>query len=173
MTEEIIALSRLYQKTKKEFHDIKTEYASLELGQLNATLCSIKGYFDSLLEIIPKDISLYIGGRLQIKLEKKFYYDTKDSKNNTMPLVLLEDRLVFQRHSVLDRKYEGLIFGYGDEITTFIQTDTLEFLITNWKKVKAQAEQNVVHELCSMANRQLDAIFSRIQFLDTLENWKA
>lgn len=53
---------------------------------------SIKKYFDGLLNVIPKDISVYFGDRLQIRLEKTFFYDTKDSKNNTMSIVLLEDK---------------------------------------------------------------------------------
>lgn len=173
MTKEIAALSSLYQRTKKEFREIKTEYADKELGQLNTALSSIKGYFDALLKIIPKDISLYIGSRLQIKLEKNFFYDARACKNHTMFIVLFEDKYAFQEHSVLDRKYEGLHFGYGDETTAFIQADTLEYLTANWMEIKKLTEHGIAYEIRSIINRQLDTIFSKIQFLNTLENWKA
>lgn len=172
MTKEIHALSSLYQRTKKEFKEIKTEYADMELDQLDTALSSIKRYFDALLEIIPKDISLYIGNRLQIRLEKTFFYDTEKERNHKISLVLIEDRYAFQKHSVLDREYEGLSFGYGDEITTFIQTDTLEYLTANWKEIRKLTEQGIASELRSMINRQLDTIFNKIQFLHTMKNWR-
>ena len=172
MTKEIIALSDLYKRTKKEFKGIRTEYIDLELEQVNATLQSIKEYFDALLKVIPKDISLYLGDRLQIRLEKTFYYDTSDSKNNTMSIVLIEDSCAFQSHSVLDKKYEGLRFGFGDEITTFIQTDTLEYLTANWKETRELIHRGIVEELRSMMERQLHIISNKIQSLETLGSWK-
>lgn len=136
MTKEIMALNNLYTLTKKKFIEIKADNADSELKQLDSSLKSIKEYFDGLLEVIPKDISIYFDNRLQIRLEKEFFFDTKDSKNNIMSIVLLEDKYSFHEHSVLDRKYTGLCFGYGDEVTTFIEADTLEYLIVNWKEIK-------------------------------------
>lgn len=172
MTKEIIALKNLYTHTKKEFRNIKTDYIDSELELLDITLQSIKQYFDRLLEVIPKDIAIYFDDRLQIRLEKTFFYDTKDSKNNTISIVLLEDKYAFNEHSVLDRKYEGLCFGYGDEITTFIQTDTLEYLISNWVEIKKAVMQQTTSELKTMLKEQIDMLCQKIQFLETLENWR-
>lgn len=173
MTKEIIELSSLYTHTKKKFRSITTDYVDWELDQLNICLESIKQYFNGLLDIIPKDISVYIGDRLQIKLEKSFFYDTKDSKNNIMSLVILEDKFAFQEHSVLEREHEDLRFGYGDEITTFIGTDTLEYLTANWTEIKKTVDQSITKELRFLLDRQLETLDTRITFLKTLENWKA
>lgn len=173
MTKEIIELSSLYTHTKKRFRTITTDNVDTELDQLNICLESIKQYFNGLLNIIPKDISVYFGGRLQIKLEKTFFYDTKDSRNNMMSIVILEDKFSFQEHAVLDRKYEGLCFGYGDEITSFIQTDTLEYLIVNWKEIKKLIEQSITRELRSLLNKQIESLDNKITFLKTLEHWRA
>ncbi len=172
MTQEIIALNNLYTRTKKEFSEIKAENIDSELQQMNSTLQSIKEYFDRLLNVIPKDISIYFDGRLQIRLEKTFFYDTKDSKNNTMSIVLLEDKYAFHEHSVLDRNYEGLFFGYGDEITTFIQSDTLEYLTANWAEIKKSVVQHVTKELKALIKVQIDMLCQKIQFLETIENWR-
>lgn len=173
MTKEIIELSNLYTHTKKKFRTITTDNVGRELDQLNICLESIRQYLNRLLNIIPKDISVYFGDRIQVKFEKTFFYDTKDSRNNMMSIVILEDKFSFQEHAVLDRKYEGLRFGYGDEITSFIQTDTLEYLIVNWKEIKRLIEQNVTKELCFLLDRQLETLDSKITFLKTLENWRA
>lgn len=170
--EEIIDLSNLYKKMKKEFRNIKVDNVDLEIEQLNVTLQSIKEYFDELLKVIPKDITLYIHNRLQIKLEKTFYYDTDDSKNNTMSIVLLEDKCAYQEHSVLDRNLENLCFEYGNEKTTLIQTSTLEFLITNWTEIKQLVNKGITDELYSMMNKQFDVLINKIQFLETLANWR-
>lgn len=90
-----------------------------------------------------------------------------------MSIVILEDKFSFQEHTVLDRKYEGIRFGYGDEITSFIQTDTLEYLIVNWKEIKRFIEQSVTKELRSLLNKQLESLDSKINFLKTLEHWRA
>ncbi len=172
MTREIIALSNLYNQTKKKYKEIRTEFTELELTQSDITLVSIKKYFDEMLEVIPKSISINLDDRLQIKLEKTFYYDTLNSKNNSMPIVLLEDKYAFHPHFVLDRTQEGLHFGFGDEVTTFIQTDTLECLITNWKTVKRLVNQGITIELRSILEKQLNMIINKMQFLETLENWK-
>ncbi|MCI9314199.1 MAG: hypothetical protein HFI57_04320 [Lachnospiraceae bacterium] len=172
MTQEIIALNNLYTRTKKEFSEIKSDNADSELQQMDFTLQSIKGYFDGLLNVIPKDISIYFDDRLQIRPEKTFLYDTKDSKNNTMPIVLLEDKYAFHEHSVLDRTYEGLFFGYGDEITTVIQPDTLEYLTANWAKIKKSVVQHITKELKTMIKEQIDMLCQKIQFLEILENWR-
>lgn len=172
MTKEIIALNNLYTRTKKEFSEIETDNTDSELQQMDSTLESIKEYFDRLLNVIPKDISVYCGSRLQIRLEKTFFYDTKDSKNNTMSIVLLEDKYAFQEHSVLDRAYEGLFFGYGDEITTFIQPDTLEYLTANWTEVKNSVLQHVTKELKTMIKEQIDMLSQKLQFLEILGNWR-
>lgn len=173
MTKEIIELSSLYAHTKKRFRAITTDNVDTELDQLTICLESIRQYFNGLLKIIPKDISVYFGDRIQIKLEKTFFYDTKDSRNNMMSIVILEDKFSFQEHTVLDRKYEGIRLGYGDEITSFIQTDTLEYLIVNWKEIKRLIEQSVTKELRSLLNKQLESLDNKITFLKTLENWRA
>lgn len=80
MTKEIIALNNLYTRTKKEFSEIETDNTDSELEQMDSTLQSIKEYFDRLLDVIPKDMSIYFDGRPQIRLEKTFFYDTKDKK---------------------------------------------------------------------------------------------
>lgn len=172
MTNEITALKNLYTHTKKEFRNIKTDYIDSELEMLDITLQSIKQYFDRLLEVIPKDITVYFDNRFQIRLEKTFFYDTEDRKNNTMSIVLIEDKCAFHEHSVLDRKYEGLCFGYGDETTTFIQTDTLEYLISNWKEIKKAVMQQVTTELKDLINHQIDMLNHKIIFLETLEKWR-
>lgn len=172
MTNEIIELSNLYNRTKKDFRNIKVNNVDLELEQLNVTLQSIKEYFDEILKVIPKDISLHINDRLQIRLEKTFFYDTPDKKNNTMSIVLLEDKWAYQEHSVLDRELENLVFGYGDEKTTLIQTSTLEYLITNWQEIKRLVNKGITEELYSIMNKQLDVIINKIQFLETLANWR-
>lgn len=172
MTKEIIELNDLYIRTKKEFSEIKADNTAYNLEQLDSSLQSIKEYFDVLLNVIPKDISIYFGDRLQIRLEKTFFYDTKNSKNNTMSIVLLEDKYSFHEHLVLDRKYEGLFFGYGDEITTFIPTDTLEYLTANWKEIKNSIECHVTKELKTMIKEQIDMLIQKIQFLETIEDWR-
>lgn len=172
MTNEIISLKNLYTHTKEEFRNIKIDYINSELEMLDITLQSIRQYFDRLLEIIPKDISICFGDRLKICLEKTFFYDTEDSKNNTMSIVLIEDKYAFHEHSVLDRKYEGLCCGFGDEITTFIQTDTLEYLISNWKEIKKAVMQQVTTELKGLINHQIDMLNQKIVFLETLEKWR-
>lgn len=172
MTKEIIALKNLYIHTKKEFRSIKADYIDSELELLDITLLSIKQYFDRLLEVIPKDIAICFDDRLQIRLEKTFFYDTRNSKNNTMSIVLIEDKYAFHEHSVLDRKYEGLCFGYGDEITTFIQTDTLEYLISNWKEIRKAVMQQVTAGLKDLINHQLDMLNQKIMFLELLEKWR-
>lgn len=172
MTKEIIALNSLYIRTEKEFSEIKAGNTACNLEQLESSLQSIKKYFDGLLNVIPKDISVYFGDRLQIRLEKTFFYDTKDSKNNTMSIVLLEDKYSFHGHLVLDRKHEGLFFGYGDEITTFIQTDTLEYLTANWKEIKDSVVCHITKELKTMIKEQLDMLIQKIQFLETMEDWR-
>lgn len=172
MTKEIIALNSLYIRTKKEFSKINADNNPCNLEQLDSSLQSIKEYFDGLLNVIPKDISIYFGDRLQIRLEKTFFYDTKDSKNNTMSIVLLEDKYSFHEHLVLDREYEGLFFGYGDEITTFIQTDTLEYLTANWKEIKDSVVCHITKELKTMIQEQLDMLIQKIQFLETIEDWR-
>lgn len=172
MTKKIIALNNLYTRTKKEFSEIETDNTDSELEQMDSTLQSIKEYFDRLLDVIPKDMSIYFDGRLQIRLEKTFFYDTKDKKNNTMSIILLEDKYAFHKHSVLDRAYEGLFFGYGDEITTFIQPDTLEYLTANWAEIKKSVVQHVTKELKTLIKEQIDMLCQKIQFLELLENWR-
>ena len=172
MTKEIIALNNLYTRTKKEFSEIKADNTNSELQYMDSTLQSIKEYFDKLLNVIPKDISIYFDDRLQIRLEKTFFYDTNDRKNNTMSIVLLEDKYAFHEHSVLDKAYEGLFFGYGDEITTFIQPDTLEYLTAIWTEIKKSVVQHVTKELKTMIKEQIDMLCQKIQFLETLENWR-
>ncbi len=172
MTKEIIALNNLYARTKKEFLEIKADNTDSEFQHLDSTLQSIKEYFDGLLDVIPKDTSVYFSDRLQIRLEKTFFYDTKDSKNNKMSIVLLEDKYAFHEHSVLDRAYEGLLFGYGDEITTFIQPDTPEYLAVNWTEIKNSVVHHIIKELRAMIKEQINMLEQKIQFLETLENWR-
>lgn len=172
MTKEIMALSNLYTNTQKNYRTIIVDNADSELEQMNICLQSIRQYFNRMLLIIPKDISIYFGNRIQIRMEKTFFYDTASNKNNIMPIVILEDKWAFQEHFVLDPKYEGLHFGYGDEITNFIQTETLEYLIINWKEIKKTVEQNIIKELCFLLNKQLESINNKMLFLKTLENWR-
>ncbi len=172
MTKEIIALNNLYIRTKRELSEIEAGNSDSEFEQSNPTLQSIREYLNGLLTVIPKDISIYFDDRLQIRLEKTFFYDTDDTKNNKMPIVLLEDKYAFHEHSVLSRAYEGLYFGYGDEITTFIQTDTLEYLIVNWKEIKDLVIQSITKELKDMINGQIDILHHKIQFLEILEDWR-
>lgn len=172
MTKEIIALNDLYTRTKREFSEIETNNSDSEFEQLDPTLQSIREYLNGLLTVIPKDISIYFDDRLQIRLEKTFFYDTDDTKNNKMSIVLLEDRYAFHEHSVLNRTYEGLYFGYGDEMTTYIQTDTLEYLIANWQEIKRSVIHGITKELKAMIKEQLDMLHHKIQFLEILEDWK-
>lgn len=172
MTKEIIALNNLYTRTKKEFLEIKADNTDSEFQHLDSTLQSIKEYFSRLLNVIPKDTYVYFNDRLQIRLEKTFFYDARDSRNNTMFIVLLEDKYAFHEHSVLDRTYKGLFFGYGDEITTFIQPDTLEYLAANWTEIKNSVVQHIIKELRAMIGEQINMMNQKIQFLKILENWR-
>lgn len=172
MTNEIIALNDLYLRTKKEFMGTKAGNADAGPRQLYLIRQSIKNYSDGLLDAIPKDSSVYFGERLQIRLEKKFFYDTEDSRNSKMSIVLLEDRYAFHEHSVLDKKYEGLCFGYGDEVTAFIQTDTLKYLAANWQEIKNPVEQHIAGELETMAAGQTRMLDRQIHCFEGLENWR-
>lgn len=172
MTQEIIALNNLYARTKKDFLEIENDNTDSELQHMDSLLQSIKEYFDGLLDVIPKDISIYFGGRLQIRLEKTFFYDTRDTKNNTMPIVLLEDKCAFQEHSVMDKKYAGLCFGYGDEVTTFIHPDTLKYMAAHWQEIKAFVSRAITKELKAMVMEQINMLGQKIQSLEMLENWR-
>lgn len=79
MTKEIIALNNLYIRTKRELSEIEAGNSDSEFEQLNPTLQSIREYLNGLLTVIPKDISIYFDDRLQIRLEKIFFYDTDDT----------------------------------------------------------------------------------------------
>lgn len=69
MTKEIIALNSLYIRTEKEFSEIKADNNPCNHEQLDSSLRSIKEFFDGLLNVIPKDITIYFGDRLQIRLD--------------------------------------------------------------------------------------------------------
>ena len=80
MTKEIIELSNLYTHTKKKFRTITTDNVGRELDQLNICLESIRQYLNRLLNIIPKDISVYFGDRIQVKFEKTFFYERQQEQ---------------------------------------------------------------------------------------------
>jgi hypothetical protein len=173
MMQEILELSTLYNDTKKAFREVKLKRFDEETTQYITTIDDMKQYFDRLLDIIPKDVSINVGDRLTISFEKSFYYDTKETKNNVTPIVLIDDKYSSQKHYVLDKDFDSLCFGYGNEKTEFIHIDTLEYMVMNWSEIKKLVNFGIVEELYRLLDRQLQTIMDKIQFLETLNNWRA
>jgi hypothetical protein len=173
MMQEILELSTLYNDTKKAFREVKLKRFDEETTQYITTIDDMKQYFDRLLDIIPKDVSINVGDRLTISFEKSFYYDTKETKNNVTPIVLIDDKYSSQKHYVLDKEFDSLCFGYGDEKTEFIHVDTLEYMVMNWNEIKKLVNFGIIEELYRLLDGQLQAIMDKIQFLETLNNWRA
>lgn len=172
MTQEILALSNLYKDTTKKFRTIKQEYIDDEVEITHIALDSITQYFMELLQAIPKDFYISYNITLFIKFEKNFYYEDFEHNIQTIPIVLFEDKCVYEKNMVLRESLTNYKCAYGGEKLTHMHLSTLEYLITNWNGIKDIISKAITKELYNLINQRLNTIMDKIKFLEILNDWR-
>lgn len=172
MTQEILALSNLYKETTKKFRTIKQEYIDDEVEITHIALDSITQYFMELLQAIPKDFYISYNNTLFIKFEKSFYYEDFEHNIQTIPIVLFEDKCVYEKNMVLRESLTNYKCAYGDEKLTHMHLSTLEYLISNWNGIKDVISKAITKELYNLINQRLNTIMDKIKFLEILNDWR-
>ncbi len=168
---KIQELCSLYTEMTKRFGDIRLDCLDDENALEHVVFSDIRDYLTELLNVFPKDIDIHYGDRLTIHLWKHAPYSDKNGEHLWTDIVLIDDNEA-KDCMAFDEDFHGLQFAAYDSKAEYMRLNTLEFICSNWPKIKGEILSQTAEQLNHYILRQLKRIKSKQEKLQAFREWR-
>lgn len=164
-------LCSLYTEMTKRFREIRESCFDDEDALECAVLSDIKDYLMGLLEILPRDVTVYFEDRLTIYFMRDAICHDGRGRIIHTDVVLISDNMTCQCMSLDDRFYGMEFSGLEKKVDDF-HLGTLEFVCANWREIKKAVCRQVAEALDYYIQTCLGRIKGRAERLKTFNDWR-
>ncbi len=164
-------LCNLYTEMTKRFRAIKLDCLDAENDLEHTVFSDIQNYLTELLNILPKDVDIHYSDRLTIRLWRNAPYYDKGGETLWTSIVLIDDNEA-KECMAFDENFHGLQFATYDSKVEYIRLNTLEFMCSDWQKIKKEILNQTAEQLNYYILRNLERIKSKQEKLQTFKDWR-